>query len=112
MIRRFAKLFQLASSKAIDSLAGQVAEACTESVYQRVVAQVEAMTLSEARGYVRARASQLVRRQTRLAISQTTDAKVDWSEQIVRVATERIVPRVLRQAAVGVPCVARIKVAA
>ncbi len=90
-------------SGVIDALVRQVAELSLEGVVERVSARIEEMTLSEARGYVRARAAYVVRRQTRQVISQHQEATENWSAAIVPAATERLVPLVLRQTSVGVP---------
>ena len=103
MFAAMAKLFGKASSGVIDAMVRQVAELSVECVCQRVATRVEEMTLSEARGYVRARAAQVVSRQARLAISRQPEVDVAWTSAIVRAATEQIVPLVLRQARVDVP---------
>jgi len=98
MINVIAKLLGAPPASRVDVLSRQVAELSLESVCQLVGERVESMTFSEARGYVRARAAQIVRKQSRLAISRQAGAEQAWT-----VATERIVPLVLRQAGVGVP---------
>jgi len=103
MINVIAKLLGAPPASRVDVLSRQVAELSLESVCQLVGERVESMTFSEARGYVRARAAQIVRKQSRLAISRQAGAEQAWTESVVRVATERIVPLVLRQAGVGVP---------
>jgi len=103
MFAGITKLFGTAPSAAIDALVRQVAELSLAGVVERVSARIDDMTFSEARGYVRARAAQVVRRQTRHAISQYDGATDDWAVVIVPAATERIVPLVLRQRSVGVP---------
>jgi hypothetical protein len=111
MFAGIAKLFGAAPSAAIDALVRQVADLSLESVVGRVAARVDEMTLSEARGYVRARASQVVRRHTHVAIAQYQGASEDWACLIVPAATERIVPQVLRQTGVGPPALAVASVA-
>ncbi len=104
MFSSIARLFRSTMpSGAIDALVRQIAELSLEGVVERVSDRIDEMTLSEARGYVRARAAHVVRRQTRQAISQHQEATEDWSEAIVPAATERLVPLVLRQTGVGVP---------
>ena len=87
----------------LEPLVRQVVESSLPGVLQRVADHTDGMSLSEARGYVRARAAQVVKRQTRLAIMGQPEAQDSWKASIVRQATERLVPHVLRQAAVGVP---------
>ena len=103
MLEAVAKIFRTKSTAKIEALARQVVDASVADVAQLVAGRVEAMTLSEARGYVRARSAGIVRQQTRMAISRHPHALPEWSAAIVRTATERIVPQVLRQSSVGVP---------
>lgn len=100
------------SGAAIEALVRQVTETSLEEVLERVCVRVDQMTLSEARGYVRARAAQVVRRQTRLTISKQKNADFQWADSIVPAATERLVPLVLRRARVGVPRVEQRRLAA
>jgi len=112
MFKVIAKLFRPATSGQMDALAGQVAELSKDSVCQLVCDDVESMSLSEARGYVRARAARIVRKQARVVISRQPGAELEWVDLVARTATERLVPLVLRQAAVGVPRTAVIRMAA
>jgi len=103
MLEAVVRIFLTEPTTKIEALARQVAEGCVEDVAQLVAGRVEDMTLSEARGYVRARSAAIVRRHTRLAIVRLPHAVQAWSTGIVRSATERIIPQVLRQTGVGVP---------
>ena len=103
MLKAVASIFRSNPTARIEALARQVAEVCVEDVARLVAGYVENMTLSEARGYVRARSGSIVRRHTRLAIGRHPQALQAWSPGIVRAATERIIPQVLRQTGVGVP---------
>ena len=103
MLSTVAKLFRLPPAAKIEALARQVAELSLESATALVTGKMDGMSLSEARGYVRARATRIVRRQTRIAIIGHPQALSCWSEPIVRQATEKLVPLVLRAEAVGLP---------
>ncbi|MGI9430005.1 MAG: hypothetical protein ACR2NM_15190 [Bythopirellula sp.] len=103
MINHLAKLLSGASNGRMDALSRQVADLSLDSVCEVVGDRIECMTFSEARGYVRARASRVVRKQARMAISRHPGADQTWLDAITRSATERIVPLVLRQTGVGVP---------
>jgi len=103
MIEIFAKLLGAIPSRRIDALSRQVADLSLESVCQLVGDRIESMTFSEARGYVRARAARVVRKQARIVISRSPGADQAWGDVVTRAATERIVPLVLRQTGVGVP---------
>ncbi len=107
MIKSIAKLWGGSALRRREALSRQVAERCVESVCQLVSPQVEPMTFSEARGYIRARAARLVRKQARQVINQYPDAELAWVDAVARAATEQLVPLVLRQTGVGVPQVAK-----
>ncbi len=104
MLTSIAKLLHSsAPTGIIESLAHQVTELSLEDVIKRVSDQIDNMTLSEARGYVRARASQVVRIQTRRVLSQHGEASEDWANLIIPSATEHLIPLVIRQTGVGLP---------
>ena len=109
MINTIAKLLGAAPTSQIDALARLVADVSLESVCQLVSGHVESMTFSEARGYVRARAGSLVRKQARVAINCQPGAEEAWIDAIAHGATEQIVPLVLRQTGVGMPKAATTK---
>ena len=112
MLEVVAKIFRIQSSTKLDGIARQVVEESLEDVIQLVADSVEGMSLSEARGYVRARTTQIVRRHTRLAVSHSAHARPDWSAVIARLATERLVSLVLRNVGVGIPRQTDTRVAA
>ena len=113
MLTSIAKLFRSSSpSGAIEALTRQVTEQCLEDVIDRVSDQIDSMSLSEARGYVRARAAQVVRIQTRQALSQHNEAVEEWANLIIPSATERLIPLVIRQTGVGLPRPEKLRLAA
>ena len=113
MIQGIAKLLGAVSSVKTDQLVKQVSEASIASVCERVAQHIEEMSLSEARGYVRARAARVVRRETRLAISRlSSNVDASQADNVVRAATERLVPVVIRRMSVGVPRSAALPMAA
>ena len=103
MLEAVAKMFRSRPSAKMEAFVRQVADESVADVAQLVANHMEGMTLSEARGYVRARSAQIVRRRTRLAINRNPNAAPNWSALIVRRATERLVPFVLRQTSFGIP---------
>lgn len=103
MLEVVAKMFRSQPSAKIDALAKQVVEESVAGVALLVADRMERMTLSEARGYVRARSHRIVRRHTSLALSRHSKTAQDWSAAIVRAATERLIPLVLRETGVGLP---------
>ncbi|MCG8448218.1 MAG: hypothetical protein MI725_01385 [Pirellulales bacterium] len=112
MIQEIAKLFGATSARKTDALVKQVVDASIAGVCQRVAQHIDAMSLFEARGYVRARAARVVRRQTRLAINHLPEDNSAWSETIVRAATERLLPVVLQRMSVGIPRSSSLPIAA
>ena len=103
MINQLAKLLTSNSTGRMEALARQVADLSLEGVCLLVGDRIDKMSFSEARGYVRARAARVVRKQARLVISRNPGTNEAWLDPITRSATERIVPLVLRQTGVGVP---------
>ncbi len=103
MLGTVARMFRSQQSARIEALARQVADDSIADVAALVAFRVASMSLSEARGFIRARSAQIVRRSTRLAINRHPAATSDWTAAIIRSATERLIPLVLRHAQVGVP---------
>jgi len=112
MLDVVAKVFRSHSSATIEKIARLVVEESVQDIAQLVANNMEGMSLSEARGYVRARSAQIVRKQTRLALRRYSQAKPNWSATIAQSATERLVPLVLRQARVGIPRLTECRAAA
>ena len=112
MIKTLAQLLKAASGSKIDALSRQVAELSVEDVCRDVAGNIEGMSFSEARGYVRARAMRAVRKQARLAITRHPSAHCNWLDQVARSATERLIPQVLKETRVGVPKAIRHRFAA
>lgn len=103
MVEVLANLLGISTSTKPDSLIKQVTEASIAGVCEDVAAEIDTMSLSEARGYIRARAARVVRKQTRLAISRQAKPHSICSHSVARAATERLIPTVLREMKVGVP---------
>jgi len=97
MMQRFLEnRWPFGNSRKIESLASQVAKISVEGVHFRIVGCLAAMTTSEARGFIRARAAQEIRRQARILLSHQQNSGSDWETRIVRCATEKVIPLVLR----------------
>lgn len=103
MLKAIAKLLGAASDGQITNLSRQVASASFDNVTTLVAEQIEGMSFSEARGYVRARAAVTVRKQARQVLSQQAGSDMTLVEEVARLATEQLLPQVLRQVGVGVP---------
>ena len=81
-------------SRRIDTLAAAVADQCRDRVYLRLSAHVATMGHAEARGYVRARAAAVVRREVG-AVLWAEPALPEWAHRrLLAAATERVVHRV------------------
>ena len=97
MIQHFLEIArQFGSARKIESIAMQVAETSTEKIRLRTVGCTAAMTTSETRGFIRARAGHEIRRQTRIFLSRQQSAGSDWETRVIRLATEKVIPLVLR----------------
>lgn len=94
LLREFGSGF--GSSRKIDSLARQIAELSADGVRKQIEGHTTSMTSAEARGFVRARASRIVRCQARLLLTHHEKVRPDWSPRIVRRAIEQVVPLVLK----------------
>jgi hypothetical protein len=103
MLEAVGRLLRIQPAAKTEALVRQVVEASLQDVARLVARRVEDMTLSEARGFVRARSAAVVRRQARIVLSRLPQARAEWHASIVHLATERIIPQVLRQTGVGVP---------
>ena len=98
-----ASLFNAIPSTQTKALSRQVVEASLAEAKELVAGRVAMMSLSEARGYIRARCGRIVRRHTRVNISRQPQADSSWSPVVVRSATEQLIPILLRELKVGVP---------
>ncbi len=103
MMQRFLKIgWQIGTVHKVESQAIQVAVTSVEGVRRRIEGCIASMSTSEARGFIRARAAQEIRRQTRILLAGQRTAASDWEARIVRQATEKVIPLVLRQCS-GMP---------
>lgn len=97
MIQQFLEIGrQFGSARKIETFAIQVADTSVQTIRLRIVGCIVAMTTSEARGFIRARAGHEIRRQTRISLSRQRAVGSDWEARVVRLATEKVIPLVLR----------------
>jgi hypothetical protein len=82
-----------------DALVRLVAERSLPQVTSLVAGRTDGMSLSETRGYIRARAGREVRRQTRWVLERDATADPAWEGAVVVRATERVVALLVRQGA-------------
>lgn len=87
----------------IEVLAIEVAERCQTAVQTRLGRQTSNMKPSEARGYVRARATAVVRRETSAMFSDRRELPSGLREELFRQATEQVVTLVCRRTGAGQP---------
>ena len=101
MISKLVSYLRGKGSVRTEKLVQDVADRSLESVCRDVEGHMGDMSLAEARGYVRARATQVVLREARLAIANSPDADFTIMANIVRAVTDRLVPQVIRRTHVG-----------
>lgn len=95
--RRLAGHFGLGRARQLDQLALVIAQRCQPTVWRRVAAPSLAMTPSELRGYIRARAVGVVQDHVRLSISENrSQARLDRAA-LVEQALEQVVRLAIRQ---------------
>lgn len=78
------------SETKLATLAQKLADGCQEQVWRRVSEKSLAMTLPEARGYVRARAAVVVKRAVDATIARTASLATA-REQLQELATEQVI---------------------
>ncbi len=103
MLSTIVALFRSQPTAKIEALARQIVDLSVEEISRLVAHQTDRMSLAEARGYVRARSSVLVRCKSWQIIARHPDASPLWNDAIVRRATELVVPLVLRRVGTGLP---------
>jgi hypothetical protein len=87
-----------AARRSLDAMVREVAELSVENVCRLVADRVTSMTISEARGYTRARAAKEIRRHTRIVLPKhIAAADASWERAVIVRATDRVAPLVLRQ---------------
>jgi hypothetical protein len=85
----------------MDAMVRLVAERSLAAVSNLVDGRMDGMSLCETRGYIRARAGQVVRRQSRAVMQCENAARAAWENALVARATERVVALVVRQGTSG-----------
>lgn len=90
-------LYEFGKSRTIEAHARQLAKSSVDGVRQRVESRFSSMTASETRGFIRALASRVVRRQTRIRLAGRQNLPSDWHATIIRKATDHLVPLVMHE---------------
>lgn len=106
LIKKFIRLLlgqsRLNQSRSnVEPLVRQIAEQSLAEVCQVVEGRLAGMSVAEARGYVRARATQIVMHEAHLAIAKSTNVEFSSMADIVRQSTERLIPQVIRKMHAG-----------
>jgi hypothetical protein len=92
----FARVFWKSSKGgAAEQLVRSVSDRCVEDISRRLQADLSTMSAAEMRGYVRARAVSVVRKQSRLAAAEAGQECLP--EEVFTRALERAVHLVMRQ---------------
>jgi len=113
MLATFTKLLKpTLTASTIDAIAKQVAEVSLAEVCTQISGKVEGMSISEARGYIRARAAKTVRQNAETVVTSLAAMDETSFQLVVRAATERIIPQALRRSAVGIPQLESYRMAA
>ncbi|MAT71607.1 MAG: hypothetical protein CMJ58_19035 [Planctomycetaceae bacterium] len=97
MVDALISIFQGKSQRRLDAIVRQVADLSLEGIAQTVEGRTAGMSLCETRGYIRARATAEVRRQTRNVLERHPGASLDWESEVVARAADRVAPLVLRR---------------
>jgi hypothetical protein len=79
----------------VTRLAGEVARRSRETVWGRVHHRIGPMSLAEARGYIRARAGEVVYSESRAALERNAGIPIQYRERLVNEATELVIQFVL-----------------
>jgi hypothetical protein len=108
LIKKLVSLLLGSIQNIAEPLVSQVAEQSLAEVCHQVEGRMQGMSLAEARGYIRARASQIVIREARLAIANSREVEFTAMADIVRQATERLVPQVIRRMYVATQRASRV----
>jgi len=108
LIKKFIQLLLGNPRTNTEPLVRQIAEQSLAEICQLVEGRMTGMTLAEARGYVRARATQIVLRESRIAIAKSTDVEFAEMATVARQATERLISQVIRRTHSGAQQPARV----
>jgi len=87
------------SRRRVDALVRVVAEQCTAAVTAASAGRLAGMSVCESRGYIRARASVLVRRQVRAVVQRESKQVAAQEAALAARSIERVVALVMRQLA-------------
>ncbi len=87
--------------KQVALLVGEISPPCQADVWERVRERVFDMDLTEARGYVRARAVKVVRRQVAARLPRHPQLDAHAVQQLKALVTERVAQRILADLLAG-----------
>ena len=93
----FAWFSRLNFTKTLLDMADEIAGRCQSEVCQHVWSRGRLMPLAEARGYVRVRASRVIRREVEAALSRQNHWQRQRREQLVELTLQRVVARTVAE---------------
>ncbi len=85
------------SVAALQTLAENLAQQGLQAVVQRSLGRAAGMRLSEARGYIRARAAQVIHECVDRELKKRSEAHVRYRSEIIELATEAVVSLTIRE---------------
>ncbi len=107
MIDLFAKIVQRPSLGRIIATARQIAKQSRDDVWSRIRDLIFEMDVPEARGYVRARAAKIVRREVHALANSMQGIDADCRRLVTSIATERVVQLVIAEVVSQRPSIRR-----
>ena len=99
MIHRMSLMHASRRERRLEAVARLVAEQSVDAVVAVVSDRIAGMSLCEARGYIRARATAELRRRTRLSLRSIPESEDAWVAEIVARSSDRLGPIALRRCA-------------
>ena len=95
MMGMFSPFGKRRMERQVTRLAGEVARRSRETVWGRVHHRIGPMSLAEARGYIRARAGEIVVSEAKAALQRNSNVPVVYRERLINEATELVIQFVL-----------------
>ena len=91
----------------VEDLTKQIVERCETAVWARVRASATTMDPAQSRGYIRARAADIIRTEAETAVGDIVEANDSLLERVVRNTSDVIVRRIMATIATQHPAVLR-----
>ena len=91
----------------VEDLTKQIAERCETAVWARVRATATTMDPAQSRGYIRARAADIIRLEAQAVVNSVEDANATLLDRVVKHTSDVIVRRIMATIATQHPAVLR-----